>query len=188
MVKGRSIWSIERAHLRSFRVAEALKLVVCLALLSLLSASLTPRPYSAVQNQQPGKQASGNQEFQRVGRGIDHRRIIRGKGASFIVGGGPQLIKEGRVAIPFEDEKITAKFVSDRHPRTAIARLKDGRMLVATVDARQPGVSAGMSLPELAGLLLEFGGSEAIDLNAGGSTTMIVNGKLVNNPSDQTGE
>jgi len=110
------------------------------------------------------------------------------KGASFIVGGGPQLIKEGRVAIPFEDEKIAAKFVSDRHPRTAIARLNDGRMLLATVDGRQPGVSAGMSLPELAGILLEFGGSEAINLDGGGSTTMVVNGRLVNNPSDQTGE
>jgi len=110
------------------------------------------------------------------------------KRASFIVGGGPQLIKEGRVAIPFEDEKIAAKFVSDRHPRTAIARLKDGRMLLTTVDGRQPGVSAGMSLPELADLLLEFGASEAINLDGGGSTTMVVNGKLVNNPSDQTGE
>ena len=110
------------------------------------------------------------------------------KGASFIVGGGPQLIKNGKVAIPFEDEKIAAKFVSDRHPRTAIARLKDGRMLVATVDGRQPGVSAGMSLPELADLLLEFGGSEAINLDGGGSTTMVVNGRLVNKPSDQTGE
>ena len=98
------------------------------------------------------------------------------------------MIKEGRVAIPFEDEKIAAKFVSDRHPRTAIARLKDGRMLLTTVDGRQPGVSAGMSLPELADLLLEFGASEAINLDGGGSTTMVVNGKLVNNPSDQTGE
>jgi hypothetical protein len=110
------------------------------------------------------------------------------KRASFIVGGGPQLVKHGRVAITFEDEKIAAKFVSDRHPRTAIARLKDGRVLVVTVDGRQPGVSAGMTLPELADLLLEFGALEAINLDGGGSTTMVVNGKLVNKPSDQTGE
>ncbi len=110
------------------------------------------------------------------------------KRASFIVGGGPQLIKAGRVAITFEDEKIAPKFVNDRHPRTAIARLKDGCMLVATVDGRQPEVSAGMSLPELADLLSEFGVSEAINLDGGGSTTMVVNGKLVNHPSDQTGE
>lgn len=108
--------------------------------------------------------------------------------ASFIVGGGPQLIKNGKVEITFEAEKITPRFVSDRHPRTAIARLKDGRVLLATVDGRQPGVSAGMSLAELAELLLEFGAAEAINLDGGGSTTMVVGGELVNVPSDQTGE
>jgi hypothetical protein len=110
------------------------------------------------------------------------------KRAALIVGGGPQLIKDGRVAITFEAEKIAPSLVTDRHPRTAIARLKDGCMLLATVDGRQPGVSAGMSLPELADLLLEFGAAEAINLDGGGSTTMVVNGKLVNKPSDQTGE
>jgi len=108
--------------------------------------------------------------------------------AAYIVGGGPQLIKNGRVAITFEAERIAPRFVSDRHPRTAIARLKDGRVLLATVDGRQPGVSAGMSLPELADLILEFGAVEGINLDGGGSTTMVVNGKVVNIPSDQTGE
>lgn len=110
------------------------------------------------------------------------------KHASFIAGGGPQLIKQGRLAITFEDEKVAAKFVSDRHPRTAIARVKDGRLLIVTVDGRQPGTSVGMPLPELASLLLEFGGADGINLDGGGSTTMVVNGKLMNTPSDQTGE
>ena len=108
--------------------------------------------------------------------------------ASFIVGGGPQLIKGGRVAITYQAEKIAPTFVSDRHPRTAIALLKDGRVLVVTVDGRQPAVSVGMSLPELADLLLEFGATEAINLDGGGSTTMMVSGALVNKPSDQAGE
>jgi phosphodiester glycosidase len=110
------------------------------------------------------------------------------KQASFVVGGGPQLIRKGRVAITFEAEKIAPNFVNDRHPRTAIARLKDGRMLIVTVDGRQPGTSVGMPLPELAALLLEFGGSDGINLDGGGSTTMVLNGKVVNKPSDQTGE
>ena len=98
------------------------------------------------------------------------------------------MINNGRVAIAAEDEGIAARFVSDRHPRTAIAKTKDGQLLVVTVDGRQPGVSVGMSLTELADLLLEFEASEAINLDGGGSTTMVVNGKLVNSPSDQTGE
>lgn len=108
--------------------------------------------------------------------------------ASFIAGGGPQLIKHGILAITTQQEGIAARFESDRHPRTAIAKLKDGRMLLATVDGRQPGVSVGMSLTEIASLLLEFGAAEAINLDGGGSTTMVINGKLVNAPSDATGE
>lgn len=119
---------------------------------------------------------------------VEREKTELWKRASYIVGGGPQLIKEGRVAIEPEEERIAAKFISDRHPRTAIARLKDGRLLLATVDGRQPGRSVGMSLPELAGLLLEYGVLEAINLDGGGSTTMVVNGKLVNSPSDPTGE
>ena len=110
------------------------------------------------------------------------------KRASFIVGGGPQLIIDSRAAITSEAEAVAARFASDRHPRTAIARLKDGRVLLATVDGRQPSASVGMSLPELANLLLEFGAAEAINLDGGGSTTMVIHGKLVNTPSDQTGE
>jgi len=110
------------------------------------------------------------------------------KQASFVVGGGPQLIRAGRVDITSDDEKVEPRFVSDRHPRTAIARLKDERVLMVTVDGRQPGVSVGMALPELAELVLELGALDAINLDGGGSTTMVVNGKLVNVPSDQPGE
>ena len=105
-----------------------------------------------------------------------------------IVGGGPQLIHNGRVEISNEAEGIREDFVTTRHPRTAIAELKDGRMLLVTVDGRQPGVSAGMSLRQLAALLLEFGAVEAINLDGGGSTTMVINNKLMNKPSDSTGE
>src|SRR6267142_177827 len=70
MLEGRSTWSVERAHLRF--------LVVCLVLLWLPGPDLTPKSYSAVQNQQPAKNESGHQEFQRVGSGIEHLRIIRG--------------------------------------------------------------------------------------------------------------
>ncbi len=110
------------------------------------------------------------------------------KRASSIVGGGPQLIKNGRVEITNAAEKILPAFVSDGHPRTAIAKLKSGQVLLVTVDGRQPGESIGMSLPMLAELLLEFGALEAINLDGGGSTTMVIKNKLVNKPSDATGE
>jgi exopolysaccharide biosynthesis protein len=83
---------------------------------------------------------------------------------------------------------MSATFAVDRHPRTAIAKLASGKLLLVTVDGRQPGISAGMSLYMLADLLLELGAVEAMNLDGGGSTTMVIQNKIVNKPSDQTGE
>jgi exopolysaccharide biosynthesis protein len=105
-----------------------------------------------------------------------------------IVSGVPQLIREGHIEITSELEKSSIKFVTDRHPRTAIARLNDGKLLLLAVDGRQPGYSTGMSLTALAELLLEFGATDAINLDGGGSTTIFLNGKVVNKPSDASGE
>lgn len=110
------------------------------------------------------------------------------KQAASIIGGGPQLIKNGRIEITNSAEKILPSFVSEGHPRTAIARLNSGQVLLVTVDGRQPGESIGMSLNMLADLLIEFGAVEAINLDGGGSTTMVIRNKLVNKPSDATGE
>ncbi len=105
-----------------------------------------------------------------------------------ILGGGPQLIKAGKIAITDKQEKMAAGFATEGRPRTAIAKLESGRILLVTVDGRQPGISAGMTLEMLAELLLEFGAIEAMNLDGGGSTTMVVHNKIVNRPSDQTGE
>jgi exopolysaccharide biosynthesis protein len=108
--------------------------------------------------------------------------------AEDIVGGVPQLVKNGVIEITWEQEKSSKAFVETRHPRTAVARLKDGKFLMATVDGRQPNVSVGMNLNELAEMLLELGAIDAMNLDGGGSTTMFLGGKVVNQPSDKEGE
>jgi exopolysaccharide biosynthesis protein len=105
-----------------------------------------------------------------------------------VINGVPQLIKDGKVDITWEQEKASRSFAETRHPRTAIAKLKDGRLLMMTVDGRQPGVSVGMSLQELAEYLLSIGAMYAMNLDGGGSTTMFLDGKVVNKPSDKEGE
>jgi exopolysaccharide biosynthesis protein len=105
-----------------------------------------------------------------------------------ILSAGPQLIKAGKVAITDREEKMLPTFRGDLHPRTAIARLGTGKLVLVTVDGRQPGVSMGMSLNTLADLLLDLGAVDGLNLDGGGSTTMVVKGKVVNKPSDQTGE
>lgn len=107
--------------------------------------------------------------------------------AEDIVGGVPQLIKNGKIEITWELEKSSKSFVETRHPRTAIAKLKDGRALLVTVDGRS-AASAGMNLQELAEMLLEMGATDAMNLDGGGSTTMFLDGKVVNHPSDKEGE
>ncbi|HMS08975.1 MAG TPA: phosphodiester glycosidase family protein, partial [Pyrinomonadaceae bacterium] len=78
------------------------------------------------------------------------------------VAGVPQLIKDGRIDITWEQEKASRAFVFNRHPRTAVAKLKNGKFLMVTVDGRQPGVSAGMTLQELAEYLLSLGATDAM--------------------------
>ena len=105
-----------------------------------------------------------------------------------VTAGVPQLIKDGKVDITWEQEKASKSFVETRHPRTAVAKLKDGKFLMVAVDGRQPGVSVGMSLQELAEYLLSLGAMDAMNLDGGGSTTMYLDGKVVNTPSDKEGE
>lgn len=108
--------------------------------------------------------------------------------AEDITNGVPQLIRDGRIAITWEQEKASKSFAETRHPRTAVAKLKDEKFLMMTVDGRQPGVSAGMNLNELAEFLLELGAVDAMNLDGGGSTTMVLDGRVVNTPSDKAGE
>ncbi len=104
-----------------------------------------------------------------------------------IVSGIPLLILNGKLKITWQEEKTDRKFVETHHPRTAAAKLKDGRFLMVTVDGRSEA-SGGISLPDLAAFLLEMGATDAMNLDGGGSSTMFLDGKVVNHPSDSTGE
>lgn len=108
--------------------------------------------------------------------------------AEDVIGGVPQLIKNGKIEITWEEEKSSKSFVETKHPRTAVAKLKDGKFLMLTIDGRQPTHSIGMNLNELAELLLELGAIDAMNLDGGGSTTMFLDGKVMNKPSDKEGE
>jgi exopolysaccharide biosynthesis protein len=104
-----------------------------------------------------------------------------------VVTGVPQLIRNGKIDITWELEKTTKSFVETRHPRTAVAKLKNGRFLLLTADGRSE-TSAGLDLYDLAAYLLELGATDAMNLDGGGSTTMFLDGKVVNRPSDASGE
>lgn len=104
-----------------------------------------------------------------------------------VVSGVPQLVKDGKIDVTWQEEKSSKSFVETKHPRTAVAKLKDGKFLMVTIDGRSES-SGGIGLQNLAALLLELGATDAMNLDGGGSTTMFVDGKIVNHPSDKEGE
>lgn len=101
------------------------------------------------------------------------------------IGGGPRLLAGGQLA---GGEGFARAFTDRRHPRTAIGLLADGRIALFVVDGRNPYHSLGMTLMELAMELRRRGVVDALNLDGGGSTTMVVHGRIINLPSDETGE
>jgi len=90
------------------------------------------------------------------------------------IGGGPVLVRNGK-AVPFEGIQI-------RHPRSAIGWNQTHFFLVE-VDGRQPGLSDGMTLDELARYMIKLGCQHALNLDGGGSATIWVMGQVMNSPS-----
>ena len=73
-------------------------------------------------------------------------------------------------------------------PRTAIGQRKDGTVLFLVIDGRQPGYSIGATLRDVQDILYEKGAYIAANLDGGSSTTLYLNGKVVNKPADLLGE
>lgn len=105
----------------------------------------------------------------------------------FLLGGGPQLLSAGKKVLADEASRYSDSLYRQRHPRTAIGWRTDGKLILLTVDGRQKQ-SVGMTLDELSNLMMELGCVEAMNLDGGGSTAMVVKNKIVNSPSDATGE
>jgi hypothetical protein len=87
-------------------------------------------------------------------------------------------------------QDFTNAYHTDLHPRTAVALDEPGETLIlVVVDGRQPNYSEGVSLAELAAIILDYGGYAALNLDGGGSSTLVVDdgtGKpdVLNSPID----
>jgi len=109
-------------------------------------------------------------------------------GETEVIGGFPLLLRDGHRVGDLEVSERPS-FAAERHPRTAVGFDSDEDLLwVVVVDGRQPDYSAGMTLPELTALMEVLGVEEAINLDGGGSSVMVVEGKTVSRPSDADGE
>ena len=95
---------------------------------------------------------------------------------------GPVLMHEGRIRVTSDEEVFFGSTIPDIHPRTAAGYRNSGELVLLVVDGRQVD-SRGVDLQELAILMRDLGCVEAINLDGGGSSAMVVDGKLLNRPS-----
>jgi Phosphodiester glycosidase len=107
--------------------------------------------------------------------------------AEDIIGGAGLLARDGRFLDDWSVERLAAGFAETRHPRTMIGTHADGSLWLITIDGRQPQLSAGMTLAELRALARRLSLTNALNLDGGGSTTMWIQGQVVNSPADAAG-
>ena len=105
------------------------------------------------------------------------------------VGGGPTLLSNGKITITNNEERMFAgERIKENHPRTAMGLTRDGRLIIMVIEGRFPGTAEGATLHQEARLLLDLGCYEALNLDGGGSSCMLINGKQTITPSDKTGQ
>ncbi|HTI93404.1 MAG TPA: phosphodiester glycosidase family protein [Puia sp.] len=106
------------------------------------------------------------------------------------VGGGPVLIHDGKILITDRQEQLYPG--DDREgehlPRTAMGYTRDGKLIVLAIQGRAPGMAAGVTLQEEAQIMLSLGCYEALNLDGGGSSCLLINGKETIRPSDKMGQ
>ena len=100
-------------------------------------------------------------------------------GAWNVLSFGPALVEDGELSVTVSDEVGRAMA---SNPRTAIAVIDDLHYLFVVSDGRT-SESDGLTLYELATFLKTLGAKTAYNLDGGGSSTMILNGNLINNPT-----
>ena len=97
------------------------------------------------------------------------------KGVQTGLGGGPELVRGGQA------QRARVNKSNARHPRSALG-WNEKEFYFVTVDGRQPRLSDGMTLPELADFLVKIGCTEAMNLDGGGSAEVWMEGKILNSP------
>ncbi len=134
--------------------------------------------------------AIGERDTLRITLGLTPWPAAGAAAPALVMGGWPRILRNGAnvaARAPAEEGTISRN-AEVRHPRTAVGFTRDGStLLLVTVDGRT-ATSVGMTLVELANLMKALGAWQALNFDGGGSTTMVIGGRVVNSPSDKTGE
>jgi exopolysaccharide biosynthesis protein len=98
----------------------------------------------------------------------------------YLLGSTPLLVENGQITKTVLDSQ--SSFFTKRHPRTAIGILENGDWVMVVVDGRQSH-SCGMTMLEIAQFMKELDSRDALNLDGGGSSVMVVKNEIVNSPS-----
>jgi hypothetical protein len=98
------------------------------------------------------------------------------------MGVGPMIARAGAPYVTSDEEVFFGTSIPERHPRTAVGVTEEGDLILMVVDGRQDA-SIGVTLDELADLMLDVGAEDALNLDGGGSSAIVVDGVLLNTPS-----
>ncbi|WP_152192987.1 phosphodiester glycosidase family protein [Georgenia satyanarayanai] len=112
-----------------------------------------------------------------------------------VVNGGPELVRDGRRHVTAaadgmvhaDNPSFYYGWAHKRNPRTLAGVDERGRLVLATADGRSTD-ALGLSIPEAADVAVGLGLREALNLDGGGSTAMVVEDRLLTVPSDAAGE
>ncbi|MDG4863817.1 phosphodiester glycosidase family protein, partial [Streptomyces sp. T-3] len=137
-----------------------------------------------------GQGAGWLREHAEVGRTLKvGNRITAADGAAVtgrdvsLFGAGPALVRDGRVWINNTANGVPDSARTTRHPRTVAGITRDGALLLVVLDGRDPGTSVGATFEEAARILLSLGAVDAMNLDGGGSSTVVIGGQVRNRPS-----
>lgn len=99
---------------------------------------------------------------------------------------GPGLVEGGKILDGIDNVEVDTNFgnhsIQGQQPRTGIGMIADNHFLFVAVDGRSSGYSRGVTMNEMAQIFVDKGAQVAYNLDGGGSTAMIFQGDLVNNP------
>jgi hypothetical protein len=140
-----------------------------------------PGPGQVVLSAQPGGEGSILLNSLSVGETVTLTWSLGFPGVLDTVGGVPLLVENGAESVP----RPCTTSVCKKHPRTGVGITPSGRILLVVVDGRRND-SKGMTLVRFARLMQSLGASFALNLDGGGSSTMVVKGRVVNEPSGGT--
>jgi hypothetical protein len=112
------------------------------------------------------------------GQKVSLRLTLSPPGLRHALQGGPRLVRNRVVSVSSSEEGFSGWFHRVRTARSAVGITGTGKVLFVTVDRRSRR-NSGMNLPELADLMRRLGARDAMNLDGGSSTTLVVGGRVV---------